>query len=86
MTASARPSPAAEAGTVDLVREAVRAVAETFTTSGHLAQRVDNEHLGYCSCRRCDSRCVRQWERFERLMTWLEAQGIEPPVSLEKVS
>ena len=41
----------------DLIRRLAQALDASFTKSGHLAQRVGHEHLGYCSWRGCAPAC-----------------------------
>lgn len=42
----------------DLLLRVRAALASTFTTAGHVAQRVEYERLGYCGWKGCSPTCL----------------------------
>jgi hypothetical protein len=55
-----------------LAERALSALRSAMTASGHLAQRVGHEHLGYCSWRSESERCQAQRALIAELSQALE--------------
>lgn len=74
------PDPQAAA----LVARLVVQLGASLTRAGHVAQRVDSEHLGYCSYRRESPGCAETRALLHETMDWLEQQGVTEPIPFRR--
>jgi hypothetical protein len=76
MTARARPGGRQVRLVVDereLIRRAFHLLFKAGTTSGHLAQRVNHEPLGYCAHNRESAECIAYRDLMNDLAEYLES-------------
>ena len=71
MTASTRPTPAAEVATADLVERLVSVLDDRMTKAGHPAILVVQEHRGVCPPYECSLRCREYRALFVEATAWL---------------